>query len=130
MLSDVRAGWRSVRTFQEWGGAQLGGPSRSGAPSHRFRNFAHSLILLFAFSVFEDVLKQLRDEGVFTCQSSLLGRLMQTSHSVLPWVDFDVVDGARRDRNEIAHEQRIIKRATCWEHVDAIEAELTAWEVL
>ncbi len=101
-----------------------------GFASHELRNISHNLVLLFAFSVLENVLKQLRDEGAFTERRNVLGKLMDASCSVIPWSNYNLVNDARKERNRIAHQQQIIERGKCWDYVDAIEAELVTWEIL
>ena len=64
---EVEDEWQGVRSFQSRIQRHLnasGGMGRVGA-THQLRNISHNLTLLFAFSVLETVLKQLRDEGVF-----------------------------------------------------------------
>ncbi len=92
-----------------------------GGATHKLRNISHNLTLLFAFSVLETVLKQLRDEGIFSEKYSGLKKLMHSSKkNGLTWVDFELVDEAREERNKIAHEQKTLERAECWKFIDAI----------
>jgi hypothetical protein len=98
--------------------------------SHNFKNLTYCLWLLFAFTVLERVLLQLRREGAFTSKSSQLGHLMEGSRKALPWSDFDLVDEARDRRNDVAHRLTVLERADTWRYVDAIETELRAWAVL
>jgi hypothetical protein len=95
-----------------------------------FVDLCHGLILLFAFSVFEKTLQQLRDEGAFKCKSNQLGPLMKESSAVLKWLDFSTVDKARDSRNTIAHERKTLARRDVWRYIDAIEAELVGWKIL
>jgi hypothetical protein len=65
-LQQVRDSWETVRTSQAMVDTNLRIASGLGGPqTEDFKNFSHSLIILFAFSVLEDVLEQLRSEGVF-----------------------------------------------------------------
>lgn len=124
--------WNGVREFQNKIHRHLSAASMGigGVVSKDLRNISHNLVLLFAFSVFEDVLKQLRDEGIFSEKSNMVGKLMNSSHTVVPWSDFDLVDETREKRNGIAHYQKLICRADCWKYIDAIENELVSWKVI
>jgi len=130
-LQNIQASWKTVRTVQGSVGANLASAmGMFGGVSHNFRDLAHSLVLLFAFSVLEDTLKQLRDESAFTSDSSQLGKLMERSETPLPWVDFAKVDAGRECRNNLAHEMQVPSRADSWKYIDAIENELVGWGVL
>ena len=98
--------------------------------THAIRDISHNLVLLFAFSVFEDVLKQLKSKKYFTSDNNNLGNLMHKSRNHLPWQDYILVDEAREKRNEIAHDQAIFPRDDCWKYIDAIENELVQWGVI
>ena len=95
-----------------------------------FRNASHSLVLLFAMSVLEDVLRQLRDEGRFASKRNEMKRLMEASRSVLPWADFTLIDEAREKRNGVAHKREFLPAGDCARYIDGIEAELVRWQVL
>ncbi len=128
----VQEEWDGVRSFQSILQARLnapGGLAGIGA-SHGLRNISHCLILLFAFSILEKVLKQLRDEGMFRQQDNRLGKLMYSSKRSVPWRNFPLVDKAREDRNRVAHRQEILERADSWNYIDGIEAELLSWKVI
>ena len=131
-LQNIQASWKNVRTFQDRVSANLAS-SMGGwdvGVSHNFRDLAHSLVLLFAFSVLEDKLRQLRDESAFTSDSSQLGKLMERSKTPLPWVNFAEVDAGRDCRNKLAHHMQVPSRADSWKYIDAIENELVGWGVL
>ena len=131
-LQEIRDTWVTVRIFQakvttNLNAAFVGG----GIPqTHEFRNLAHSLILLFAFSVLEDVLKQLKQEKVFSSGTNQLGDLMYFSKGALAWKAFALVDEGRTKRNELAHQRQLIERVDCWKYIDAIEEELVGWKIL
>ena len=121
--------WNSVREFQNRIQANLNasGMMFGTGTTHAIRDISHNLVFLFAFSVFEDVLKQLKAEKYFTADNEKLGHLMHKSKDCLPWQDFPVVDEARLKRNSIAHDQTILPRDDCWQYIDAIENELVQW---
>ncbi len=132
-LTDIRSEWAVVRETREMIARNLAASSvgiGSIGPSHQFRNLAYNLCLLFAFSVLEHALLQLRDQGVFSSSSSKLGALIVNSKNALPWQNFVLVDRGRERRNAIAHDRVFIERAECWEYLAAIEAELHAWKIL
>lgn len=129
---EVQEEWDGVRSFQSRIQAHLnisGGIGSTGA-THQLRNISHNLTLLFAFSVLEKTLKQLRDEGVFQEKDNRLKKLMYSSKNRVPWQDFSLIDKAREDRNKVAHQQGILERAECWKYIDGIEKELVTWKVI
>ena len=133
-LEKFRKEWISVRKFQEkiqrhLNAAAMGGIGALGS-TYELRNISHNLTLLFAFSVLEKVLKQIKDEGKFSARNDNLGTLMHSSKESISWSNFTLVDQAREDRNKLAHEQKIFERGKCWDYIDAIEAELVLWKVL
>jgi hypothetical protein len=87
-------------------------------------------VLLFAFSVLETTLKQHRDDKVFEEKRNGLKSLMHSSKSKLSWLDFDLIDKARDERNKVAHDQKILERGECWMYIDGIESELVSWNVV
>ena len=131
VLQKVRDEWKTVRATWDMVAANIvfsfaGG----GYVSHDFRCVAYSLTLLFGFTVLEHVLQQLRDEGRFSCNSFFVGKLMSASQNSLPWIDYALVDEARRRRNDIAHRQQWIEIDDCKRYLDAIESELRGWNIL
>ena|SRR5688572_19760002 len=91
ILQQLQDEWGNVRLSQAMVKTNLAAAS-SGliggiSVSHGFRDYCHGLTLLFGFSVLENVLRQLRDEGHFACPGWMVGPLMAASRSVLPWVD-------------------------------------------
>ncbi len=128
---ELRESWNTVLSTKEmvktnivW--AFAGG----GYTSKQFRDLSYNLTLLFAFSVIENTLSQLRDEGVFNSNSSQLGTLMEKSKNKLPWIDYSLIDEARIKRNEIAHQQKWIDLELCLSYLDAMEVELINLGVL
>ncbi|WP_096896065.1 hypothetical protein [Candidatus Scalindua japonica] len=129
---EIEDEWKGVRSFQSRIQAHLnasGGMGGVGA-THQLRNISHNLTLLFAFSVLETTLKQLRDESVFNESRNGLKALMHSSQIHIPWRNFDLVDKAREDRNRVAHDQEILERGECWNIIDGIENELVSWNVV
>ena len=87
-LTELRSEWATVVVARNMVARNLAASSfgiGSIGPSHIFRNFAYSLCLLFAFSVLEHVLLQLRDEGAFSSKTTQLGDLMHASKDALTW---------------------------------------------
>ena len=100
-----------------------------GPQTTSFADLSHSLVLLFAFSVLEDLLKQVRKEHELKCRSQLKA-MMEASQSVLRWTDFGTVDKGRECRNHLAHEQKVPPREESQKYINAIEREFIAWEIL
>ncbi len=129
---EIEADWRGVRSFQSRIQVHLNISEGEGAvgATHQLRNISHNLALLFAFSVLETTLKQLRDEKAFEEKRNGLKALMDSSKTNISWQDFDLIDTARDERNKVAHEQKILERAKCWKYIDGIESELVSWNVV
>lgn len=130
-LEQVRSTWNTVRISQarvetNTVAGHLGG----GVLTPDFINFAHSLVLIFAYSVLEDVLNQLFAEKVFKSKKINLMALMQSSRTSLPWADYSIVDTGRERRNDVAHRQVILSKQDCNLFIDAIETELLTWHVI
>jgi hypothetical protein len=129
---EIEEEWKGVRSFQSRIQAHLNVSSGIGSvgATHKLRNISHNLTLLFAFSVLEKTLKQLRDEKVFKEGRNCLKALMHSSKSIIPWQDFTLIDDARQERNKVAHDQEILERSECWRYIDGIENELVSWQVI
>jgi len=131
-LSQIQAEWGTVRTTQEMIARNLASAHTSGGMvSHQFMNISHNLCLLFAFSVLEHILLQLKKEGIFASSSDNLGPMMTDSHSSgFRWRDFELVVEGREKRNGIAHRRILIARGECLKYIDAIEEELITWGIV
>lgn len=130
-LREFREAWEAVRSARNVIVGNLNAASmvgRGGSPE--FRNLCFALILIAAFSVLEQVLLQLRDEGHYKSKDSRLKPLMKNSRGALPWQDFDLIDRAREDRNRSAHERVFLPHAVSRDYIAGIEQELVAWGVL
>ena len=130
-LGDARKGWAAVRGWQEKTVKNLtfafaGG----GILGQAITELPYNLAFVFAYGVLHDVLGQLRDEGVFPCKRRELGALMAASQFVLPWADYAQIDKGRDARNKLAHDAVVVPRGDTFTFVDAIEAELLAWQIL
>lgn len=133
-IENLRKEWSGVRNIQAKIQRHLNvgsvGAIGGVGSTHELRNISHNLTLLFAFSVLEGALKQMHIEGMFKADNTRVGTLMYASQKVISWRNFSLVDQARKDRNKIAHDQEIFGREKCWSYLDAIEAELVAWQVV
>jgi len=129
---EIEDDWKGVRSFQSKIQAHLNisGAIGTVGATHQLRNISHNLVLLFAFSVLETTLKQLRDEKAFEEKNNGLKALMYSSKSSIPWQDFDLIENAREDRNKVAHDQVILERGKCWKYIDGIEDELVSWKIV
>lgn len=97
---------------------------------HTLADIAHNLPFLHACSVLNEVLEQLRDEGVFHCKARTLGSLVKASKGSLEWLDLPGVERMVRDRNALAHRGELLGRAQCWEYLDLVERQFLAWGIL
>jgi hypothetical protein len=132
-LQDARDGWEFVRHTRNIIVGNCDVAAVTGAWSFNqagMRDLCFNLLLTSAFSVLEDVLKQLRDEGVFVSQFSGLKQLMKNSRPSIPWVDWKLIDDGRDDRNKSVHALTYLPHAKCRDYLAALEIELFAWGVL
>jgi hypothetical protein len=131
VLARTRESWRTVREIEAMIQKTVNTPIIfSLVPlATGFSRVPESLLLLFAVSVLEDALKQLREEKLFSSKPNLKA-MMQASRAVLPWQDFAGVDGVRERRNKIAHEREFLKQGEYKPYLDALAQELLAWRVL
>ena len=94
-------------------------------------DLAHNLPFLHACSVLNDALKQLAKEKKFGYQGNMLGKLVRSSESILPWKNYtQICDVVVERRNGLAHRGEVLPRAECWDHIRSIRDELTAWRVI
>jgi len=131
-LQNLANAWRDVRSRQSFMQRHLLG-SMGGIgsmPSIFLADPVYNLVLLYAYAVLDEVLRQLRDEGNFSSKTTKLGDLMHSSKTSLAWVNFDLVDKGREQRNDIAHCSVTIPRGECWKYIDAIEMELKSWQIV
>lgn len=131
-LAEVRQSWGGVEALRLR--LQVSAFASVGVIGGSFpitlANAAHNLPFIHAYAVLNDVLKQLADEGHFSCKSIFLGELLKKSEKVLPWQDFALVSVGAACRNDVAHRGQLLDRGDCWKHVDAVKVELSAWGIL
>jgi len=130
-LRELRDSWAGVRQLRDKVKACLLGSFAQGASfAIHIADITHNLPFIQAFSVLNDVLLQLRDEGHFECSSIFLGALIESSKNRIPWTNFELVREGVDRRNGVAHHGDIVPRGDCWKYIDAIEVELVAWNVI
>jgi hypothetical protein len=133
VLNAIRAEWRSVESTRDFIARNLAAAHTgvgSMGVSHEFRNLTYSLWLLFAFSVLERALLELRSELIFSSKNSGLEQLMRNSQRSLRWQNYALVNIARKRRNDVAHRRTVLQRADCWKYVAALGSELRAWKII
>ena len=91
---------------------------------------AYNLPLVHACAVLNDTLLQLRDEGQFSCRKFFLGALLHDSRLSLPWADWTFMSEIVYKRNSLAHRGNLVSANDCLRYIEAIENELTAWNIL
>ncbi|MRV70223.1 hypothetical protein GJ700_00620 [Duganella sp. FT92W] len=91
-----------------------------------------NLPLLLAYGVLDQVLEELVEQGTVPKPSGKpsLGTRMIASCGVIPWKDYDCVDNGRGERNDLAHEGKLLDREACFRFISAVENELKAWHIL
>ena len=133
VLNDVQKAWENVRIYEAMVDTHTGGPpfdSLGMITSPEYTKLTYSLLVFLAFSVLEDVLKELHKQGTFKTEADNLKSLMDASRSCLPWRDFGAVENARNRRNEVAHDRKLLGPTTCKEYLHLIEDEFVSWKVL
>ncbi len=127
--SEIAQDWRGVRKLCEsshrqwvsWGGSVI----NETRPED-----SYNLPLVLAYAVLDRVLRELRDQGEFTCKAWQLGKKMAASQNALPWQDYDLVNDGRVARNDLAHQAKLLSKADCLRFIDAVESELKAWGIV
>jgi len=132
-LSDYRKEWNGVEALrtklQVSAFAAVG--SMDGLYPFALEKAAHNLPFIHAFSVLNNVLITLRDQGDFTSKGTTwLGKLVKASKNTLPWNDFQTIKTGVNRRNGVAHRADLLETTECWKYVDAIKLELTSWGIV
>jgi hypothetical protein len=131
-LGEVQRSWAGVEALRSR--LQVSAFASVGVVGGSFpftlANAAHNLPFIHAYAVLSDALKQLADEGRFSCKSIFLGELLKKSEKILPWRDFVLVSAGAGCRNDVAHRGQLLDRGDCWKYVDAVKVELSGWGVL
>jgi hypothetical protein len=133
VLKGIRDSWETVRILEARINTTLNADLFSLVPRMtNFQEIPDSLLLLFAVSVLETTLKQLRDQKVFSYTGWQLGGLMAASKekNALPWRNFEEILKIKDRRNQVAHDRKFLRHGQCAQDLDAIENELLAWRVL
>jgi len=134
VLEEIRKEWQGVRNIQSsiFVGLAASRGLISGIFPQRVADISYSLVLIYAYSVLQNVLLQLRDEEHFTSSKddNHLGTLMHNSKEKLNWLDFSEADKGRDKRNDIAHSELVLQRGEAWKYIDAIEKELINWRII
>lgn len=131
-LAEARTGWTTVRYTQSMFLTHLAAPlvPFGFVRTPDFDKACLSILVVNGFAVLEEVLEQLRCEAVFASPRRTLSELMNNSRSILRWKDFAAVDGARVQRNRVAHDRHFLEPKACAEILDVIEVELIGWGIL
>jgi hypothetical protein len=131
-LEEIRRSWRGVEALR--GQLQLSAFASvgviGGSFPHKLADAAHNLPFIHAHGVLNDTLRQLAVEGVISCPSIFLGKLVGAASRKLPWQDLKLIRAGIRKRNTVAHKAKLLPRGECWRHVDAIGRELKAWGII
>jgi len=90
----------------------------------------YNLPFILAYTVLDGVLEQLKNEGVFSCNTWMLGVKMEKSRDKIPWNNYDLINSGKNARNDLAHKAITINKTDCLKYIEAIETELKAWGIL
>ena len=127
--SEIAQDWRVVRKLCAGSHRQSFLPG-FGYISETRPADSYNLPLVLAYAVLDLVLRELRDQGEFTCKAWQLGKKMAASQNALPWQDYDLVNNGRDARNDLAHQAKLLSKADCLRFIDAVESELKAWSIV
>lgn len=131
VLKEICESWGGVIILREKYKAAIGGSISTGGLFAIFAADAvQNLPFIHACSVLNEALLQIAKEGGFKCKSIFLGKLVDDSKSVLPWINYSLVREIVEKRNDIAHRGKVIPRADCWKYIEAIETEFRAWTII
>lgn len=131
VLEDVRQEWGGVEALQSKLKRSAFASGIGGRFPFALADAAHNLPFIHACAILNNVLEQLRDEGRFPCGERTLGALVNASKDEISWLDYALIkDKIVKDRNDIAHHGKLLGRGKCWEHIDAVKAELSGWGIL
>lgn len=133
--TEVAQDWAVVRKFCAGSHRQYAAAGAGGGPvfiNETPPEAFYSLALLLACGVLDQVLVELRDQGVFHCPGSRpqLGMKMVSSQSALAWQNYTLVDVGKTARNDLAHKAKLVPTVDCLAFIEAIEVELKAWHIL
>ena len=127
--SEIAQDWRVVRKLCKAGYRTWMIPGAGSITEQRPED-SYNLPLVLAYAVLDRVLRELRDQGDFTCKAWQLGKKMAASQNALPWQDYDLVNDGRVARNDLAHQAKLLSKADCLRFIDAVESELKAWGIV
>ena len=130
-LAEIRKSWRGVEALRgKVQRALLGSVAQGGSFAIFAADAAHNLPFMHAYSVLNDVLRQLSLEGHFKCKSIFLGPLLDASEHKLSWKNFCLINEGKDRRNDVAHRGDVLLRGDCWQYIDAVHEQLLRWQVL
>ena len=118
-------GWGPVRTLATGGGAV----AVNFTPPEEFYN----LLLVLAYCTLDNVLGELIRQGTVVClkkQCFQLGDKMESAKSVIPWLDYNLINTGRTARNDLAHKSKIASKKDCLKYVEAVGQQLKAWNII
>ena len=131
-LSEIQSNWNGVealrKKLQVSAFASVG--EIGGIYPFALSNAAHNLPFIHAFSVLNEVLIALENEGHFSCNSIFLGKLLRESKNSLPWQNYSEIKAGVNLRNGVAHRGDLLESNECWSYIDVIKAELLSWHIV
>ncbi len=131
VLKDIQKSWDGVSLLRKkYKGLALGSIVMGGTPAIYLADAVQNIPFIFACSVLNDTLLQLKREKHFKCKSFFLGALVKDSATILPWCNYALIDELVGKRNDLAHRSQLLPRLDCWKYIDAIREQLVAWRIL
>ena len=127
-LENIRKTWNTIKKLEAEIETNTTAAFVYGVPQTKdFLKLSNNLNLVFAYSVLEDVIRQLKIEKVIVRESDNLKKLLETSQEVLNWSNYQKVINGLDARNDIAHERIFIEISDCKKYIDTIEDEFINW---
>ncbi|MCC8940843.1 hypothetical protein H8A99_31490 [Bradyrhizobium sp. Arg68] len=135
-VSDIANEWSVVEQLRrQWNIVRMipGGFGGSAAVSFAPRDEFYNLPLVLVYCTLDNVLGELIRQGTVTCirgNCFKLGDKMVSARGAIPWLDYDLIDAGREARNRLAHESQLVSKQDCIEYIEAIGAQLRAWNII
>lgn len=133
-LNEIRKEWQGVEKLRDSlsldAMVSFSMPVLGGHYPLALSKAAQNLPFIHACSVLNVVLETLSSEGHFKSRSRFLGALLESSKTVLPWVDHKLIKEAVKQRNNVAHKGNLVEREESLKYINAIRVELVAWSII
>ncbi len=133
VLSDISQQWKAIKKLCLPSHRQyiVNGTLQNETPPLE----SYNLPFVLAYAILDQVLAELINQDTIQYTGKKpppLGAKMEASKKApeIKWQDYEKIEKGKEDRNDLAHEAKLLDKNKCFEYIDAIETELKAWGVL